>query len=80
MNSATDTGGGGSLQAESPQAAIRQIVTRTFLMSGEMSYKKGVEATDCRNAANHSTGYRTNIVGEFAIRRSTFWMKARYLN
>jgi hypothetical protein len=80
MNSLTDTGGGGSLQAEMPQTAIRQVVTRTILISGETSYKTELQATDSRNGANHSIGYRGNIVGEFAIQRSTFGDLLRYLN
>lgn len=80
MKSATDNGGGGSLHADIPQAAIRQIVTRTILIISEMSYKKGSQATDTRNGAYHSTGDCVNIVGEFAIRPSTFCVEARYLN
>ena len=80
MNSVTDTGGGGSLHAEIPQAAMTQIVTRTILILGEMSYKTGVQATDSRSDVYHSTGRCWNFVGEFAIQRSTFCMKARYLN
>ena len=80
MKSVTDKGGGGSLQAEMPQATMTEIVTRTILIFGEMSYKTGVQATDSRNDAYHSIGHRWNFVGEFAIQRSTFCMKARYLN
>jgi hypothetical protein len=77
MNSVTDTGGGGSLQAENPQTAIRQVVTRTILISGELSYKSGWQATDGRYDGYHSIGHRVNIVVEFAIQRSTFDEKAR---
>ena len=71
MNSATETGGGGSLQAARPPAVNSRIVMGPILIRGLMSYKSVAWATDSRYGTNHSIGPAANFVGEFAIRPST---------